>query len=84
VAVFVDGCWWHGCPDHGATPKANALWWRTKIDGNAARDADTDSLLKDAGWSVIRVWEHEDPDEAAARVARLVVRASTLADTPRR
>ncbi|MFD4398473.1 very short patch repair endonuclease [Kitasatospora sp. NPDC058478] len=75
VAVFVDGCYWHGCPEHLRASSKNVEFWRTKIEGNQARDAETDRLLREAGWMVIRVWEHEDPAEAAAKVAG-VVRAS--------
>ncbi|MBD9699191.1 very short patch repair endonuclease [Flavimobilis sp. GY10621] len=74
VAVFVDGCFWHGCPEHGTQPHANAGWWATKLAANAARDRDTDRLLTDAGWTVVRVWEHEDPDTAADHI-RIVVSA---------
>ncbi len=73
VAVFVDGCFWHGCPVHGvAAFKANARYWDTKIARNQARDVDTDARLRDAGWTVVRVWEHEDPTEVAHLVARAV------------
>lgn len=68
VAVFVDGCFWHGCPTHATWPKNNAEFWRTKIEGNRRRDADTDARLADAGWLAVRVWEHEIVGEAAARV----------------
>jgi DNA mismatch endonuclease (patch repair protein) len=74
VAVFVDGCFWHGCPEHGTLPKSNADWWATKLARNVERDADTDRLLADAGWTVIRVWEHEDPQDAGNRVRRAVLR----------
>jgi len=70
VAVFVDGCFWHGCPRHATWPKANALWWRSKIARNRQRDRDTNNQLRQKGWVVIRVWEHEDMRRAAARVAR--------------
>lgn len=70
VAVFVDGCFWHGCPEHGTWPKANEEYWRAKILANIARDADTNQKLRDRGWLVIRVWEHEDPSSAALRIAR--------------
>ena len=76
VAIFVDGCFWHGCPIHGTWPKANAEWWKTKILGNIARDRDTDKKLKALGWRVIRVWEHEDAKKAAKRIRRLVNRLS--------
>ncbi|MFD3680882.1 very short patch repair endonuclease [Streptomyces sp. NPDC058613] len=68
VAVFVDGCFWHGCPTHATWPKNNAAFWRTKIEGNRRRDADTDARLTEAGWLAVRVWEHENAAEAAARV----------------
>lgn len=68
VAVFVDGCFWHGCPDHATWPTANAAWWRAKIETNRARDADTDKRLRDLGWRVVRVWEHESADAAVRRV----------------
>lgn len=72
VAVYVDGCYWHGCPDHGTMPKANREWWEAKLAANRARDADTDSTLTAAGWAVFRFWEHEDPVSAADQVARAV------------
>lgn len=65
VAVFVDGCFWHGCPLHATWPKENAGFWRAKIEANRARDADTARRLRELGWEVIRVWSHEDPVEAA-------------------
>ncbi|MBB6099403.1 DNA mismatch endonuclease (patch repair protein) [Deinobacterium chartae] len=68
VAVFVDGCFWHGCPLHATWPKNNAEFWRFKIEANRARDADTDARLLALGWHVIRVWEHEAVAEAAARI----------------
>jgi DNA mismatch endonuclease (patch repair protein) len=69
VAVLIDGCFWHGCPRHATSPKANADWWRTKLDRNMARDRETTEHLVAAGWVVLRFWEHEDPEEVAARVA---------------
>ncbi|MGW1447611.1 very short patch repair endonuclease [Micromonospora sp. NPDC002411] len=74
VAVFVDGCYWHGCPDHYRPARVNGQFWREKIDGNRKRDQQTNQLLSEAGWSVIRIWEHEDLAEAADRV-ELAVRA---------
>lgn len=65
VAVFVDGCFWHGCPEHGTWPKANATWWREKIEANRKRDRATDERLREAGWLPLRVWEHEDVATAA-------------------
>ena len=68
LAVQVDGCFWHGCPDHGTRPKANAEWWNQKIDANRERDSRSDRLLHEQGWLVLRVWEHEDVNEAADRI----------------
>ncbi|WP_234993793.1 very short patch repair endonuclease [Janibacter indicus] len=68
LAVFVDGCFWHGCPEHCVIPKSNRDWWLWKFDVNARRDADTDRRLVDLGWSVARVWEHVDVQEAADTV----------------
>lgn len=73
VAVFVDGCFWHGCPEHATWPKNNAEFWRNKIEGNRARDADTDARLAAAGWLSVRIWEHESSAEAAQRVRTAVV-----------
>lgn len=72
VAVFVDGCFWHGCPDHATWPKRNGEFWRAKIEANRARDANTDVVLAEAGWLSVRVWEHERPEVAAARVHEAV------------
>ena len=68
LAVFVDGCFWHGCPQHFNMPKNNQEWWEAKIAGNVARDADTDAHLRDAGWEVLRLWEHEPPMQAAEAI----------------
>jgi DNA mismatch endonuclease (patch repair protein) len=72
VAVFVDGCFWHGCPEHGTWPRNNADFWRRKIEANVRRDADTNTRLAADGWTVLRVWEHEAPAEAASRIAAAV------------
>ncbi|WP_102141933.1 very short patch repair endonuclease [Mycobacterium hubeiense] len=61
LVVFLDGCFWHGCPIHGTTPKSNTEWWRRKIDGNRERDRRVDAILKQHGWTVLRFWEHDDP-----------------------
>ena len=68
IAVFVDGCFWHGCPEHFIMPKTNAEYWSAKICRNAARDAAVNQTLADDGWTVIRVWEHEDASAAADRI----------------
>ncbi|MDN2495880.1 very short patch repair endonuclease [Nocardia nova] len=73
VAVFVDGCYWHGCPEHHRPARKNAKFWESKIAGNRARDAETDDRLSEAGWAVIRIWEHEDPAVAATRVEDAVL-----------
>jgi len=72
VAVFIDGCFWHGCPLHATWPKSNAEWWRNKIRANQERDRDTDRKLEQAGWSVIRVWEHDDPENSADWIETIV------------
>jgi DNA mismatch endonuclease, patch repair protein len=74
VAVFVDGCFWHGCPEHVKWPKVNVAWWRRKIEGNQARDRETDARLAAEGWTSLRVWEHEAVTAAAGRVLRAVRR----------
>lgn len=68
VVVFVDGCFWHGCPLHMTWPRNNATWWRQKIEANRDRDRSTTRRLRAAGWSVVRVWEHEEVERAARRV----------------
>ncbi|TCJ21668.1 very short patch repair endonuclease [Nocardioides jejuensis] len=72
VAVFIDGCYWHGCPKHGTVAKSNADYWSPKIARNRERDAETDRLLVDAGWTVIRAWEHEVPSAVAQRILSAV------------
>ncbi|MFJ4470112.1 very short patch repair endonuclease [Streptomyces sp. NPDC089424] len=74
VAVFLDGCFWHGCPAHHTAAKANSAFWADKVARNIARDADSNRRLQEAGWVVIRVWEHEDP-QSAAETVRAVVEA---------
>ncbi|MYS73419.1 DNA mismatch endonuclease Vsr [Streptomyces sp. SID5926] len=72
VAVFVDGCFWHGCPEHYRPATRNAEFWQEKIEGNRSRDRETNEIFRAAGWSVIRVWEHEAPETAAELVSREV------------
>ena len=69
LAVYVDGCFWHSCPEHGSVPKQNSEWWIDKLATDVARDADTDARLRADGWTVLRFWEHEDPEVAAEVVA---------------
>lgn len=71
LAVYVDGCFWHGCPEHHVRPRANSEWWEWKIARNQARDRDTDQALLVSGWAVHRVWEHELPEQAAYIVERV-------------
>ncbi|GGG18175.1 hypothetical protein GCM10007304_35240 [Rhodococcoides trifolii] len=68
VAVYVDGCFWHSCPIHATHPRNNAQWWADKLAANVTRDRDTDARLIAEGWTVVRVWEHEDPADAAEKV----------------
>jgi DNA mismatch endonuclease (patch repair protein) len=70
IAVFVDGCFWHSCPDHGTRPRSNASWWFTKLAVNRARDEQVNSQLKELGWCVVRIWEHDNVEVAVRKVAR--------------
>lgn len=72
LVVFVDGCFWHACPEHGVMPKANRDWWQTKLAANRERDARKDQALIEAGWLPVHVWEHEDPDAVAEQLAGLI------------
>jgi DNA mismatch endonuclease (patch repair protein) len=72
VAVFLDGCFWHGCPEHRTHPRNNAEWWRAKIDANIARDRDTDARLAEDGWTVVRIWGHEMVEAACDRIEAIV------------
>jgi DNA mismatch endonuclease (patch repair protein) len=74
VAVFLDGCFWHGCPIHHTFAVTNAGFWAEKVRRTRERDAETNRILEEAGWYVLRIWEHEDPGDAAERVAELVHR----------
>lgn len=72
IAVFLDGCFWHRCPQHGSTPRANSDYWGPKLDRNVERDRLVDERLREAGWRVVRIWEHVSPDEASRQVAAIV------------
>jgi DNA mismatch endonuclease (patch repair protein) len=76
VAVFIDGCFWHGCPEHHTVARTNANYWEDKVRGNRERDAQTDRILTDRGWTVVRIWEHESPVSGAGRVVAAVSAAS--------
>jgi DNA mismatch endonuclease (patch repair protein) len=77
VAVFLDGCFWHGCPQHHTVAKTNAAFWAEKVRRHRERDAETDRLLAQNGWKVVRVWEHDDPVEAAERIEAMLDQASS-------
>lgn len=68
LAVFVDGCYWHGCHEHRTLPRSNAEFWAAKIESTRARDRKQTEILRSAGWKVVRVWEHEPIEEAVGRI----------------
>jgi DNA mismatch endonuclease (patch repair protein) len=68
LAVFIDGCFWHGCPEHFRLPKTNTAFWDAKISRNRARDLETEDLLRAQGWTVARFWEHEDPSSVTTAI----------------
>ncbi len=78
VAVFVDGCFWHSCPEHETHPVTNGDWWASKLTRNFERDRDTDRRLTDLGWTSLRVWEHQDPFQAADQVESALSDAAVL------
>ena len=73
VAVFIDGCFWHNCPEHGTSPRSNSEWWETKLRRNTERDAETTDALITAGWCVLRFWEHSDADSVASQIRSVLV-----------
>lgn len=77
IAVFIDGCFWHGCPQHYIPPRSNADYWLPKIEGNRKRDADTSAHLKALGWRVLRFWEHEDPVAIVEQILQELITART-------
>ncbi|WP_074249834.1 very short patch repair endonuclease [Mycobacteroides abscessus] len=72
IAIFIDGCFWHCCPQHGHQPNVNADYWSLKLQGNVARDRKQTATLQDAGWQVVRFWEHEDLDRVISDLATLI------------
>jgi DNA mismatch endonuclease (patch repair protein) len=80
VVVFVDGCFWHRCPVHATAPLSNGSWWARKLEGNVARDRETDERLREQRWTVIRFWEHEDMEAAAMKVAWILSGVSGNSD----
>lgn len=75
LAVFVDGCFWHGCPQHHTVAKTNADFWAEKVRGNRERDEETGRMLAEHGWTVLRLWEHVPVDDAVAQVERALALA---------
>ncbi|MEU0597975.1 very short patch repair endonuclease [Streptomyces sp. NPDC006393] len=73
VAVFIDGCYWHGCPEHYVSPKTNPGYWSDKVARNMARDRDTDERLREAGWLVLRFWEHQSAEECSEAIRQAVM-----------
>jgi DNA mismatch endonuclease (patch repair protein) len=73
VAVFVDGCFWHSCPEHKTLPKSNRTWWREKLRSNVLRDRQSDRILRKLGWEVLRVWQHDNFERAALRIQKVVM-----------
>ncbi len=84
VAVFIDGCFWHGCPEHHTVAKTNAEFWSRKVEGNRNRDAETDRILSEAGWQVVRIWEHEATSTAARKIYDAWADAIRVKITPAR
>jgi len=74
LAVLVDGCFWHGCPQHSTIPVANRAYWVPKLARNVERDREVDEALRAAGWEVLRFWEHTPPEEAAEAVSRRLIK----------
>lgn len=68
LAVFVDGCFWHSCPQHGSLPKANGVWWQAKLEATRTRDRRNGEALQAAGWTVLRIWEHQPVPEAVEEI----------------
>ena len=77
IAVFIDGCFWHACPQHCTMPKRNTEWWEAKLRANSARDQRADAVLRSRGWAVLRFWEHEPPHEVAAAIRTHLMRRAS-------
>jgi DNA mismatch endonuclease (patch repair protein) len=82
LVVMVDGCFWHRCPEHGLSPRANRDWWQQKLDRNVERDRFTDAELASLGWTVFRIWEHESPKTAADRIEAAVRQVKLSSELP--
>lgn len=72
IVVFIDGCFWHGCPIHGTQPKKNSEWWQNKLRTNVDRDRATTTALRERGWTVLRFWEHEDVEAIVQRITEVL------------
>jgi DNA mismatch endonuclease, patch repair protein len=83
LAVFIDGCFWHRCPEHGQIPKANRAYWEPKLARNVQRDREIDEALQDAGWTVLRFWEHTPSTKSAAVVAAWLASDDESVQRPR-
>jgi len=84
IAVFVDGCFWHACPEHYVASKTRLSYWEAKIAGNRQRDAETTALLRERGWQVLRFWAHEDPEQVAQQIEAAVRSGQSLRTSPSR
>jgi DNA mismatch endonuclease (patch repair protein) len=86
LVVFVDGCYWHSCPQHASSPTTNGDWWRAKLAATRERDRRNNRVLREAGWTVLRVWEHEDVEVAATLVSEMLqeIRAERVGIPSRR
>lgn len=80
VVVFIDGCFWHACPEHATAPKNNGAWWADKLKANVERDRETDEILRSLGWTVLRIWEHESPESAVRRVVEALTTVGGTGD----
>jgi DNA mismatch endonuclease (patch repair protein) len=78
IAVYLDGCFWHGCPIHGTTPSTNADYWVPKLEQNRQRDGRVTRILSESGWTVLRFWEHEEPTEIVDKIADQVRAAQVV------
>ena len=83
IAIYLDGCFWHACPAHGVTPKAHAEFWTQKLARNRQRDTETSRVLTEAGWAVLRFWEHEDTASVVAAIESVVHQRDVLPGRPR-
>jgi len=72
LAIFIDGCFWHGCETHKTVPRSNEAWWRAKLQENKRRDDETTEILVAQGWKVLRFWEHDEPSDVVAAVIHLI------------